>query len=87
MTQFKKLQEVLHNLTEEEFKLFKWHLKNLGTIAEGKLQKADRPDTLDLMDRHYPNQVLDLVIRLLMDIPRKDLALNLSQSSAGGSLL
>ncbi|XP_072234099.1 uncharacterized protein [Leuresthes tenuis] len=59
MTTREDLWKILQNLTNEEFKQFKWFLKDGGTedgfsaIPVARLEGADRQDTVDLMVQNY----------------------------------
>ncbi|GLD68585.1 NACHT, LRR and PYD domains-containing protein 1-like protein [Lates japonicus] len=52
------LKNILDDLTDDEFKEFKWELKcekvdNVPPIKVSLLSKADRQDTVDLMEQKY----------------------------------
>uniref|UniRef100_A0A3Q2PHS2 Pyrin-like n=1 Tax=Fundulus heteroclitus TaxID=8078 RepID=A0A3Q2PHS2_FUNHE len=88
MTSLKEdLWKTLEDLTEEEFKKFKWLLKDAGNdcyaIPAARLEKADRPDTVDLVVQRY-NRVksLRMSAQLLEKIGRNDLAQRLSNTSS-----
>ncbi|XP_066518058.1 NACHT, LRR and PYD domains-containing protein 12-like isoform X2 [Hoplias malabaricus] len=53
------LLNTLRNLSEEDLKLFKWHLNHgvgkFPRIPQSKLEKADRPDTARIMLNTYGN--------------------------------
>uniref|UniRef100_A0A8C4GGN0 NACHT domain-containing protein n=1 Tax=Dicentrarchus labrax TaxID=13489 RepID=A0A8C4GGN0_DICLA len=86
------LLKTLEDLTDEEFKKFKWYLKQPGilegyqTIKTSKLEKAERLDTLDLMLNTFkPHGALMVTNNLLKKIPRNDLVQSLPDTSSGQS--
>ncbi|XP_051280590.1 NACHT, LRR and PYD domains-containing protein 12-like isoform X2 [Dicentrarchus labrax] len=83
------LLKTLEDLTDEEFKKFKWYLKQPGilegyqTIKTSKLEKAERLDTLDLMLNTFkPHGALMVTNNLLKKIPRNDLVQSLPDTSS-----
>uniref|UniRef100_A0A3P9NDG9 Pyrin domain-containing protein n=1 Tax=Poecilia reticulata TaxID=8081 RepID=A0A3P9NDG9_POERE len=75
----------LENLTDEQFKPFKWLLQNdrngLPDIPASRLEKADRPDTVDLMvQKHGEAEAVRRSVELLEKIGRNDLAQSLSNT-------
>ncbi|KAI9518864.1 hypothetical protein NQZ68_033988, partial [Dissostichus eleginoides] len=84
------LLNTLEDLEEDEFKDFKWYLKQLDilegdqAIKESKLQKAEMRDTVDLMVNTYKlHGALKLTKKVLEKIPRNDLVQRLSYASSG----
>lgn len=81
------LLRTLENLKKQEFKKFKWFLKQ-DNILEGqkgfpasKLEKADRPDTVDMMILKYNNDgALELTKRILKEMNMNKLESELSSS-------
>uniref|UniRef100_A0A3Q2EBD3 Pyrin domain-containing protein n=1 Tax=Cyprinodon variegatus TaxID=28743 RepID=A0A3Q2EBD3_CYPVA len=52
------LSDFMDELTDDEFRRFKWHLKketwnNIPPIKQAQLDKCDRLDTVDLMVQKY----------------------------------
>ncbi|KAK1885828.1 NACHT LRR and PYD domains-containing protein 4, partial [Dissostichus eleginoides] len=84
------LLNTLEDLEEDEFKDFKWYLKQLDilegdqAIKESKLQNAEMRDTVDLMVNTYKlHGALKLTKKVLEKIPRNDLVQRLSYASSG----
>ncbi|XP_056281184.1 E3 ubiquitin-protein ligase TRIM21-like [Pseudoliparis swirei] len=70
----------LENLSEKQFKDFKWFLKQedvaegFSAIPEARLEKADRQDTVDLMvQQHGCPGALQITLSILEKISRNDL--------------
>ncbi|XP_033971413.1 stonustoxin subunit alpha-like [Trematomus bernacchii] len=82
----KVLLKTLKALKEEEFKDFKWYLKEkvleLPGIPTSELEKAERRETVDLMRTHYGKHVIKVTREVLKEIPRNDLLEALSESSS-----
>ncbi|XP_039892016.1 pyrin-like isoform X1 [Simochromis diagramma] len=82
------LWRTLERLTAEQFKNFKWFLKEgdmengFPAIAEARLEGADRLDTIDLMVQKYhcPGAV-QKTMKILRKINRNDLVQDLSNQS------
>ncbi|XP_040917818.1 interferon-induced very large GTPase 1-like isoform X2 [Toxotes jaculatrix] len=73
--------KILDDLTEEEFKRFKFFLRDRGTlkgkqsISRVQLEKADRVDTASLLVQTYQHaEVKELITEVLVKINRNDLA-------------
>lgn len=83
------LLETLMDLGDEELKIFKWHLqqaeilKNIPAMPKSHLEKADRPDTLDLILQTYNEQSVEVIKKVLTRINRNDLVQRLSNISQG----
>ncbi|XP_044045341.1 E3 ubiquitin-protein ligase Midline-1-like isoform X2 [Siniperca chuatsi] len=84
------LLTVLKELGKEDFEDFKWHLQKDDcleghpTISKGKLEKAERRDTVDLMVQTYTlPEAVKVTRKLLKKIKRNDLVQHLSDSSSG----
>lgn len=81
MSNFKELLwNTLENLRDEQFKQFKWFLKQdhilegFSAIPEARLEKADRQDTVDLMvEKHDCSVTLEMTVEILKKICRNDL--------------
>ncbi|XP_044199518.1 NACHT, LRR and PYD domains-containing protein 14-like [Thunnus albacares] len=84
------LWKTLQELKEDEFKNFKWFLKE-DDILEGfkgipvaQLEKAGREETVDLMvHKHQDHGALQLTKKVLEKISRKDLVQRLQNSPSG----
>ncbi|MEQ2173332.1 hypothetical protein GOODEAATRI_031096, partial [Goodea atripinnis] len=85
MTTLKEdLWKTLEDLTHEEFKKFKWLLKDAANdsqaIPAARLENADRQDTVDLMVQRYGClEALRKSTQLLEKICRNDLAQQMQQ--------
>ncbi|XP_042258998.1 NACHT, LRR and PYD domains-containing protein 12-like [Thunnus maccoyii] len=85
-----ELLNTLEDLKEDEFKKFKWFLE-LDDILEGfkhipvaQLEKAGRRETVDLMvQKHQDHGALQLTMKVLEKISRKDLVQRLQNSLSG----
>ncbi|XP_068455600.1 stonustoxin subunit beta-like [Clinocottus analis] len=74
------LLKTLDDLNKDEFKRFKWHLKDAGfmkpytALKVSDLEEADRPDIVDLMVKTFePDGALEATRKVLKEIRRKDL--------------
>ncbi|XP_069482722.1 NACHT, LRR and PYD domains-containing protein 3-like isoform X2 [Ambystoma mexicanum] len=73
------LLDLLEELTEKDFKKFKFHLESFpvtvgkSKVPRGSLEKADHMDTIELMRSHYDQSALQITANILERIPRKDL--------------
>ncbi|XP_075967717.1 E3 ubiquitin-protein ligase TRIM39-like [Anarhichas minor] len=74
------LWKTLANLSEEQFKEFKWFLKQediiegFSAISAARLERADRQDTVDLMVQKYGcSGALEITMSILEKISRNDL--------------
>ncbi|XP_051247638.1 NACHT, LRR and PYD domains-containing protein 3 isoform X1 [Dicentrarchus labrax] len=83
------LLNTLEDLTDEEFKDFKWYLKQpdilqgYTTIKASKLEKAERRDTVDLIVNTYKvHKAVEVAKKVLEKINRNDLVESLSDASA-----
>ncbi|XP_030576159.1 pyrin-like [Archocentrus centrarchus] len=81
------LWQTLGNLTNDQFKNFKWFLKqghectSFLAISEAQLEGADRPDTIDLMvQKHGYPRALQLTTEILEKISRNDLVQDLTNN-------
>ncbi|CAI5660094.1 unnamed protein product [Oreochromis niloticus] len=76
----------LEDLGRDDFKKFKWHLKNNGcveglpAIPESKLENAERTDIVDLMFDAYSINTFEVTKNLLGSINRNDLLENLNNT-------
>ena len=85
-----ELLKTLEDLKEDEFKKFKWFLKEDDILEDFKgipvaqLEKAGREDTVDLMVQKYQDHgALQLTKKVLEKISRKDLVQRLQNSPSG----
>ncbi|CAK6984378.1 uncharacterized protein LOC122972247 [Scomber scombrus] len=84
------LLNILHDLSDEQFKDFKWALKyekagNTSSIKKSKLSNAERRDVVDLMVQKYKLAGAVKVIKsVLKKISRNDLVEKLSTIISGG---
>ncbi|XP_078022663.1 E3 ubiquitin-protein ligase TRIM21-like [Epinephelus lanceolatus] len=84
------LLNALEDLTEDDFKNFKWHLEQ-PDILEGyqaikvsKLEEAERRDTVNVMASSYTlDGALNVTKKVLEKINRNDLVQSLSDTSSG----
>ncbi|XP_034752940.1 uncharacterized protein LOC117959771 [Etheostoma cragini] len=89
MSDKEKLLETLKDLTDEEFKEFKWYLQNpdilvgLPAIPKNQLENTDRPDTVDKITQAFSHQSVEVVKKVLKKIPRNDLVEKLSSTGPG----
>uniref|UniRef100_A0A669ESV8 Pyrin domain-containing protein n=1 Tax=Oreochromis niloticus TaxID=8128 RepID=A0A669ESV8_ORENI len=76
----------LEDLGRDDFKKFKWHLKNNGcveglpAIPESELENAERTDIVDLMFDAYSINTFEVTKNLLGSINRNDLLENLNNT-------
>lgn len=83
------LLRTLEDLGEDELKSFQWILQQaeaLGgfpAIPKRRLEKADRPDTVDQMVQTYNGNTLEVTMKVLHKISRNDLVQHLANSSSG----
>ncbi|XP_053199981.1 E3 ubiquitin-protein ligase TRIM39-like [Scomber japonicus] len=95
MTTLKEdLWKTLEDLTDAQFKQFKWFLKEndmpegFSAIPVAPLESADRQDTVDLMVQKYNCLgALEITIRVLKKISRNDLVQHLSNLKNTDSVL
>nr|XP_040016567.1 NACHT, LRR and PYD domains-containing protein 3-like [Gasterosteus aculeatus aculeatus] len=87
----KYLINILVELKEEEFKEFKWHLRDppspedFRAIPACPLQNADRRKTVDLMVRYHGSDSVDLAKEVLETIPRMDLIQKFDKTASSRS--
>ncbi|XP_051275753.1 NLR family CARD domain-containing protein 3 isoform X2 [Dicentrarchus labrax] len=85
-----ELLETLEDLGDRELKNFKWYLqqadflKDFPPIPKSRLEKADRPDTVDLMVQTYSHQCVEVAKKVLKKMRRNDLVESLSNPSSPG---
>lgn len=73
------LRNTLDNLKEEDFKRFKHLLRDQGQIPWGKLEKADKDDTVDLMVQVYITGAGDVMLTILKETKLNQLAMDLEK--------
>jgi len=72
-----QLLETLEDLLDKELKLFHWYLQDtelLGgftAIKKSHLEKADRPDTVDLLVRTYTTNAMAVTSLILKKMKRE----------------
>ena len=83
------LLNLLEDLKVDEFKEFKWYLKNetvddIPPIKESKLEEAERQDAVDLMVQKYKSSgAVEVMKSILKKINRNDLVEELSNIGSG----
>ncbi|XP_031734027.1 stonustoxin subunit alpha-like [Anarrhichthys ocellatus] len=84
------LLSTLKDLKEDEFKEFTWYLqqhdfmKPYPAIKGAKLEKPNKPDTVDLMVKTFElHGALEVTRKVLQKIPRNDLLQSLPNTSSG----
>ncbi|XP_077938044.1 stonustoxin subunit beta-like [Gasterosteus aculeatus] len=76
----KDILKILKQLKEEEFKEFKWHLENEPIPEDPRaipgcdLENKDRMDTVDLMERHYDTDSVEVTMKVLEEMQMNELA-------------
>ncbi|XP_029913846.1 NACHT, LRR and PYD domains-containing protein 12-like [Myripristis murdjan] len=89
MTVKELLLETLNDLGDDDLKIFQWFLQQtdslegLPAIPKSRLERADRPDTVDQMVQTYNQHCLEVTKKVLMKINRNDLVQNLSSIRSG----
>lgn len=79
------LISIMEDLTDEEVKKFKWHLKtekvdDIEPIKASQLSKADREETVDLMCQKYQGTgAVGVMSSILRKLNRNDLLTKLSK--------
>ncbi|KAL7393404.1 hypothetical protein ABVT39_010347 [Epinephelus coioides] len=76
----KRLFKMLKELTDEEFKEFKWYLLR---ISKCQRQNTDRVHLVDLMLQTYTQESVEVAKDILKEIGRNDLVQLLSDTSSG----
>ncbi|KAL1276841.1 hypothetical protein QQF64_036464 [Cirrhinus molitorella] len=87
----KQLLSALDELVTDELKRFKWHLKNYYSISAADLEKADAPDTVDLMMKRFrPEEAVKIAVDILRKMNLNQVAEDLEnkpkQDEAEGSI-
>lgn len=78
------LLETLDMLTADDFRHFKWCLRNNAQIPVNRLETADRVGTVDLLVQFFPQEAQIVAIATLREINRNDLVQRLSLNNPGG---
>ena len=85
------LLHILHDLTDDQFKRFKWYLDkekmgDINPIKRSQLEKAERRDVVDLMVQRYELAgAVKVMKNVLKKIKRNDLVERLSNISSGAA--
>ncbi|XP_071359152.1 uncharacterized protein [Trachinotus anak] len=84
-----ELLKILQDLKEDQFKLFKFYMKDdsilegLSKIPQATLEKAERPDMVDIMLQKYQDRgALKVTLKVLEKIDRNDLVERLQNFSS-----
>ncbi|XP_048012845.1 tripartite motif-containing protein 16-like isoform X1 [Megalobrama amblycephala] len=85
------LLDALDDLETDELKRFKWRLKNRKGFSRADLEKADAPDTVDLMMKCFvPEEAVKITVGILRKMNQNHLAEQLEkkhkQAQAEGSI-
>uniref|UniRef100_A0AAQ4RD70 B30.2/SPRY domain-containing protein n=1 Tax=Gasterosteus aculeatus aculeatus TaxID=481459 RepID=A0AAQ4RD70_GASAC len=84
----KDILNILKELEEEDYKEFKWHLRNHSSPEDPRsippcdLENADRMDTVDLMERCYDTDSVQVAMKVLEEMQKNDLAKKLSKRNS-----
>uniref|UniRef100_A0A670Y155 Pyrin domain-containing protein n=1 Tax=Pseudonaja textilis TaxID=8673 RepID=A0A670Y155_PSETE len=83
------IYNALMELTENQFKLFKWWLNYIGyngkkNIPKISLEEADHQDVVDLLFQYYGEDALEVCIDVLKKCNRNDLAKTLEEAEQKG---
>ncbi|XP_026104667.1 stonustoxin subunit alpha-like [Carassius auratus] len=71
----KQLLEALDDLVTDELKRFKWHLKDHKGFPAAALEKADAPDTVDLIKKHFgPEEGVKITVEILREMKQNHVA-------------
>ncbi|XP_062395994.1 NACHT, LRR and PYD domains-containing protein 12-like [Sardina pilchardus] len=76
------LRKTLGDLTDADFKTFKHRLRDQGKFAWGKLEKADRNETVDLLVQTYPMGAGGVMVTVLQKMNQNQLAMDLERDLA-----
>jgi len=69
------LLDALDDLDADEFKRFKWRLKNRKGFSKATLDKADPPDTVDLMMKRFgPEEAVKIMVEILRKMNQNHVA-------------
>lgn len=91
-----ELLAVLEDLTDDEFKKFRWLLQleefveGIPPIPKSQLEKADRMDTVDEMTKAFEKNITVVCIKVLKMIKQNNLAqrlLRINSTSKGKGLV
>ncbi|KAF4114084.1 tripartite motif-containing protein 16-like [Onychostoma macrolepis] len=70
-----QLLAALDDLVTDELKRFKWSLKNYYSVSAAALEKADAPDTVDLMKKRFgPEEAVKITVDILRKMNLNHLA-------------
>ena len=79
----------LDQLSIDEFKRFKWHLQQpeyvegLRPLTKSALEHAERTDTVDLIVQSYAGREAQIMLKVLNQIKRVDLAKSFETGPTG----
>ncbi|KAG5278182.1 hypothetical protein AALO_G00096110 [Alosa alosa] len=76
------MRNTLDNLTGADFKRFKHYLRDQGGFAWGKLEKADRDDTVDMMVQANSMGAGGVMLTILQKMKHNQLAMDLERDLA-----
>ncbi len=83
-----QLLAALDDLVTDELKRFKWHLKNYYSVSAAALEKADAPDTVDLMMKRFgPQEAVKITVEILRKMNLNHLAEDLEKKHKQGNRL
>ncbi|XP_055366582.1 NACHT, LRR and PYD domains-containing protein 3-like isoform X2 [Betta splendens] len=77
-----KILKCLEDLTEDDFKRFKWYLGR-ENIPDSSLEAASREKTVTLMNNNFTDGLLEKAKQVFKNIYRPDLVEKLSDTSSG----
>lgn len=80
-----KLSSIIDDLTDDEFKRFKWHLKlekvdDIEPIKNNQLAKAEQMETVELICQKYQSRAPVVMNNVLVKLNRNDLVTKLSKN-------
>lgn len=82
-----QLLVALDELDAEKLKRFKWHFKNYKRIPAADLDKADAPDTVDLMMKRFgPEEAVKITLDILRKMNQNHVAEELENKQKQGNM-
>ncbi|KAK2896305.1 hypothetical protein Q8A67_010793 [Cirrhinus molitorella] len=79
------LLAALDDLDTDKLKRFKWHLKNHYCVSSAALEKADAPDTVDLMRKRFgPEEAVKIMVEILRKMNQNHVAEQLEDKHKQG---
>uniref|UniRef100_A0A8C2Q0R2 Pyrin domain-containing protein n=1 Tax=Cyprinus carpio TaxID=7962 RepID=A0A8C2Q0R2_CYPCA len=83
-----KWKQLLADLDTDKLKRFKWLLKNYYSVSATDLEKADAPDTVDLMIKRFgPEEVVKITMDILRKMNQNHVAEELEKKHKQGNML